>query len=231
MIVRLDKYLAALGLVPRREAGRRIKSGAVLVDGAAATASDMKIHEGQIITLKRWDEAPLEVEVKEFIYILLHKPAGYVCSELEEGGHASYKMLLQDCIYAPMLHVAGRLDRDTEGLIFCTNDGQFTHDIISPKKKREKEYYVELALPISDEHISILQTGVTLDDGYTTMPAQIKRVADNIILLTIHEGKYHQVKRMAEAVNNEVTYLRRERIGERTLEGLEKGERRYITVE
>ncbi len=137
-------------------------------------------------------------------------------------------MLLQDCPYAKMLHVAGRLDRDTEGLVFCTNDGNFTHEIISPKKKEEKEYYVELALPISDEDIQKLETGVTLDEGYVTMPAKAKRVSENIILLTIHEGKYHQVKRMAEAVNNSVTYLRRERIGEWTLEGLEKGRWKYL---
>lgn len=80
-----------------------------------------------------------------------------MCSEIDEGGHHSYKTLLQDCPYASMLHVAGRLDRDTEGLVFCTNDGNFTHEIISPKKKEEKEYFVELALPISDESIANLE--------------------------------------------------------------------------
>lgn len=223
MIVRLDKYLAMLGLVSRRDAAKAVKAGLILVDGKIAKKSDEKINAGQVITY-----LDQEVEVKEFVYILLHKPAGYVCSELDEGGHHSYKMLLQDCPYAKMLHVAGRLDRDTEGLVFCTNDGNFTHEIISPKKKEEKEYFVELALPISDEDIQKLESGIALDDGYVTMPAQVKRVSEKEILLTIHEGKYHQVKRMAEAVNNEVIYLRRERIGEWTLEGLEKGKRKYI---
>ncbi|MBP6909979.1 pseudouridine synthase [Patescibacteria group bacterium] len=212
-----------LGLVSRRDAARAVKTGEILVDGIEAKASDMKISDGQVITF-----LGEQIEVRGFVYILLHKPAGYVCSELDEGGHHSYKMLLQDCPYAKMLHVAGRLDRDTEGLVFCTNDGNFTHEIISPKKKEEKEYYVELALPISDEDIQKLETGVTLDEGYVTMPAKAKRVSENIILLTIHEGKYHQVKRMAEAVNNSVTYLRRERIGEWTLEGLEKGRWKYL---
>ena len=223
MIVRLDKYLAGLGLVSRRDAAKAVKGGGIFVDGAEVKKSDMKIEAWQVI-----DFLGQEIEVKEFVYILLYKPAWYVCSELDEGWHHSYKMLLQDCVYAPMLHVAGRLDRDTEGLVFCTNDGQFTHEIISPKKKEEKEYYVELELPIKDEDIKKLEQGVELDDWYVTMPAQVKRVSENIILLTIHEGKYHQVKRMAEAVNNTVTYLRRERIGDRTLEGLEKGKWKYI---
>ncbi len=225
MIVRLDKYLAMLWLVSRRDAAKVVKMGAVLIDGKEVEKSDIKITNWQIITFHGQ-----EIEVKEHIYILLHKPAGYVCSELDEGGHHSYKMLLQNCPYAPMLHVAGRLDWDTEWLVFCTNDGDFTHEIISPKKKEEKEYYVELTLPLSDENIQRLEAGIMLDDGYTTMPAQVKRVAENSILLTIHEGKYHQVKRMAEAVDNKVMYLRRERIGDWTLEGLEKWERKYITI-
>ncbi len=224
MIVRLDKYLAMLGLVSRRDAARAVKTGEILVDGIEAKASDMKIAEGQVITF-----LGEQIEVREFVYILLHKPAGYVCSELDEWGHHSYKMLLQDCPYAKMLHVAGRLDRDTEGLVFCTNDGNFTHEIISPKKKEEKEYFVELQFPISDEQIGLLEKWVTLDDGYLTMPAQVKRVDKVTILLTIYEWKYHQVKRMAEAINNEVIYLRRERIGEWTLEGLEKGKWKYIS--
>ena len=114
--------------------------------------------------------------------------------------------------------------------MFCTNNGQFTHEIISPKKKEEKEYYVELALPIEDEDIKKLEQGVELDDGYTTMPAQVKWVSENAISLVIHEGKYHQVKRMAEAINNTVTYLRRDRIGDRTLDGLEKGKWKYLDV-
>lgn len=226
MIVRLDKYLAWLGLVSRRDAPRAVKAGLVLVDQQVATKSDMKVTAGQIISF-----GGKEIEVKEKIYLLLYKPSWYVCSEIDEWGHHSYKMLLQNCVYAPLLHVAGRLDRDTEGLVLCSNDGQFTHDIISPKKKLEKEYYVELANSISDEQIAELASGVTLGDGYVTMPGKAKRVGEKAILLTIHEGKYHQVKRMAEAVDNEVTYLRRERIGDWTLDWLEKWDWKYILVD
>lgn len=237
MIVRLDKYLAMLGLVSRRDAAKAVKAGLVLVDGKIAKKSDEKINAGQVITY-----LDQEVEVKEFVYILLHKPAGYVCSELDEGGHHSYKMLLQDCPYAKMLHVAGRLDRDTEGLVFCTNDGNFTHEIISPKKKEEKEYFVELEFPISDEDIQKLEQWIHINDAegeFTCMPAKVERVDGVTIRLTIYEGKYHQIKRMAQALWNEVIYLRRDRIWERTLgEGvwtwnivwLKKGERKYINV-
>lgn len=225
MIVRLDKYLAWLWLVSRRDAAKAVKNGAVLVDGKLAMKSDTKVHAWQVITFGNQ-----EIEIKEFVYLLLHKPQWYVCSELDEGWHHSYKMLLQDCVYAPMLHVAGRLDWDTEWLVLCTNDWQFTHEIISPKKKLEKEYYVGLRDAITDENIKKLEQWVELDDGYVTMPAQAQRVAEDVILLTIHEGKYHQVKRMAEAIWNEVVYLRRERIGDWTLEGLEKGKWRYIAI-
>lgn len=228
MIVRLDKYLAWLGLVSRRDAWRAVKNGSIFVDGKEVTKSDMKIESWQIITFM-WQE----IEVKEFVYILLHKPQWYVCSELDEGGHHSYKMLLQDCPYAPMLHVAGRLDRDTEWLVFCTNDGKFTHEIISPKKKEEKEYFVEMNFPIRDEDIAKFEWGIHISDAegeFTCMPAKVQRIDMVTILLTIHEWKYHQVKRMAEAVDNEVIYLRRERIGNRTLEGLEKGKWKYINV-
>jgi 16S rRNA pseudouridine516 synthase len=237
MIVRLDKYLAWLWLVSRRDAARAVKNGIISVDGKEVTKSDMKIESGQIITFMN-----KEIEVKEFIYLLLYKPAWYVCSELDEWGHHSYKMLLQDCPYAPMLHVAWRLDRDTEWLVFCTNDGQFTHEIISPKKKLEKEYFVEMQFPISDEDIAKFEEGIYINDAegeFTCMPAQVKRIDAVTISLVIYEGKYHQVKRMAQAIWNEVIYLRRDRIGDRTLgdkintwhpEGLEKWEWKYISV-
>ncbi len=226
MIVRLDKYLAGLGLVSRRDAGRAVKAWHVFVDGELAKKSDVKITEWQIISYLGQD-----IQVREHVYVLLHKPQWYVCSELDEGGHLSYKVLLEECVYAPMLHVAGRLDQDTEWLVLCTSDGQFTHDIISPKKKQEKEYYVSLRDPISDEDIKKLELWVELDDGYLTMPAQVQRLSEKDIQLTIHEWKYHQVKRMVESLDNEVVYLRRDRIGDWTLEGLEKWERRYIDKE
>jgi 16S rRNA pseudouridine516 synthase len=100
------------------------------------------------------------IEVKDQIYVLLHKPTGYVCSELDEGGHLSYKNLLGGCPYAAMLHVAGRLDQDTEGVVLCSNDGQRIHQIISPKKHLEKEYFVRTRDAMTHEGMGALCAGV-----------------------------------------------------------------------
>ncbi len=145
--------------------------------------------------------------------ILLHKPAGYVCSDIPEGRHKSYRDLLDDCIYKETLHVAGRLDADTTGLVLVTNDGTLNHQIISPKKKMTKIYEVTSEKPLTDTDCRQLQNGVMLDDGYTTLPAQLQKISDTNIRLSLHEGKYHQVKRMREAVNNKVTKLHRTQIG------------------
>lgn len=117
-----------------------------------------------------------------------------------------------DCPYVEVLHVAGRLDVDTEGLLLLSNDGQFIHQVISPKWDKEKEYEVWLDSEI-DQHACLhLEQGVVLDDGYLTKPAKVVQVEAKKILLTLTEGKYHQVKRMLEAVGNKVVYLKRLRI-------------------
>ena len=225
MNVRLDKYCGQLGILSRISIGKAIKAGLILVDGEIATKSDQKLAFGQIITYLEQD-----IVVKDSVYLLLYKPSWYVCSDIDEWWHASYKMLLQDCPYHGMLHVAGRLDFDTEWLVLCSNDGQFTHDIISPKKHLEKEYYVCTKNNVSNKDMELLAWGVELDDGYFTLPAKVQKVDDTTIVLTIVEWKFHQVKRMLEAVGNEVIYLRRDRIGMRNLEGIEKGGWKYITV-
>jgi len=117
-----------------------------------------------------------------------------------------------DCPYVNLLHVAGRLDTDTEGLLLLSNDGQFIHQTISPKREKEKEYEVWLKYPISAEECESLRQGVGLDDGYLTKSAKVEQIEEKKILLTITEGKYHQVKRMFQAVGNEVIYLKRLRI-------------------
>lgn len=137
---------------------------------------------------------------------------------------------MQDCPYVNLLHVAGRLDVDAEGLLLLSNDGEFIHQVISPKWEKEKEYEVWLERSISAEECEQLRKGVVLDDGYLTKLAKVEKVEDKKILLTITEGKFHQVKRMLQAVENKVIYLKRLRIGEWTLKGLEKGEWRLIKI-
>ena len=132
------------------------------------------------------------------------------------------------CPYVNLLHVAWRLDVDTEWLLLLSNDGQFIHQVISPKRDKEKEYEVHLEKEISDEDCIKLEKWVILDDGYKTKPAKVKKLEDKKILLTITEWKYHQVKRMLESINNKVIYLKRIRIANRNLDWLKKGDWKLI---
>jgi 16S rRNA pseudouridine516 synthase len=222
-MIRLDKYLANLWLISRRTADKIFKSTEILVNGTITTKSDTKITYGDVITFDG-----IEIDVLESVHVILYKPAGYISSDEDENKYLSYRHLLQDCPYVNMLHVAGRLDHDTEWLLMASTDGTFIHQVISPKLNKEKEYEVHLGRNISDKDLGELAKGVILDDGYHTLPAKVQRLEPKKILLTITEGKFHQVKRMLEAVNNQVIYLKRLRIGEWTLEGLEKGKWKYI---
>lgn len=150
--------------------------------------------------------------MREKVYAILYKSSGYISSDEDEFGYPSYKKQMLDCPYVEVLHVAGRLDVDTEGLLLLSNDGQFIHQVISPKWDKEKEYEVWLDSEI-DQHACLqLEQGVVLDDGYLTKPAKVVQVEAKKILLILTEGKYHQVKRMLEAVGNKVVYLKRLRI-------------------
>ena len=222
-MIRLDKYLANLGLVSRREASEACKSGAILVNGEVIKKSDFRLFGHEI--LRVYDQ---EIEVLEKVYAILYKSAGYISSDEDEFWYLSYKKQMLDCPYVNLLHVAGRLDTDTEGLLLLSNDGQFIHQTISPKREKEKEYEVWLDSVISDEDCNKLEKWVILDDGYLTKPAKVQKIEDKKILLTITEWKYHQVKRMLEAVDNKVVYLKRLRIGEWNLDGLKPGEWKMI---
>ncbi len=222
-MIRLDKYLANLWLVSRRLADRVVKSGAVLVNGQEIKKSDFKLAWGDIITYEG-----KTIEVCEYIYVLLYKSAWYLSSDEDEDGYLSYRHQMIDCPYVHLLHVAGRLDQDTEWLLLLSNDGQFIHKVISPKWEKEKEYEVHLESAISGDDCQKLEMWVTLDDGYFTLPAKVVKLDDKKILLTITEGKFHQVKRMLESVWNKVVYLKRIRIWDWTLDWLEKGEWKMI---
>ena len=225
-MIRLDKYLANLGLVSRRESAEACKSGAFLVNGEVIKKSDFRLFGNEILTV--YDQ---EIEVLEKVYAILYKSAGYISSDEDEFWYLSYKKQMLDCPYVNLLHVAGRLDTDTEGLLLLSNDGQFIHQTISPKREKEKEYEVWLRSPISAEECEFLRQGVKLDDGYLTKPAKVEHIEEKKILLTITEGKYHQVKRMLQALGNEVIYLKRLRIWEWTLDGLEKWEWKLINID
>ena len=222
---RLDKYLANLWLLSRREAPLICKKGEILLNWEITKKSDIKVKQWDIITIS-WKG----IEILENIYAILYKSAWYISSDEDEFWYPSYKKQMLDCPYVNLLHVAWRLDVDTEGLLLLSNDWQFIHQVISPRRDKEKEYEVHLEKEISDNECKQLEEWVILDDGYKTKPAKVEKIDDKKILLTITEWKYHQVKRMLESINNKVTYLKRIRIWNWNLEGLEKGNRKLIEL-
>lgn len=223
--MRIDKYLAALGIVPRRQIKKLLKTWEVLLNSTIVASPQIKIKEWDIIQVCE-DKIP----VKFAVHLLIHKPANYVSSNIDEWPYASYKDLIHDCPYSELVEIAGRLDVDTEGLLFCSSDGKIIHNIIHPHKKVEKEYYVEVAVPLTTYMIKDLASWVKLPWWAISKPAKVVKISNLSLQLTITEGKFHQVKNMLEWVGNKVTYLRRDRIWTWTLKWLEKGKWKYVEV-
>lgn len=228
--MRLDKLLSTIGYGSRKEVKGLLKTGAVKVDGTAV--KDAKVHvnpDEQEITVH--GEA---VSYREFVYFMLHKPQG-VISATEDSLHETVLDLLEldDTVYDPF--PVGRLDKDTEGLLLLTNDGQLAHQLLSPKKHVPKTYFAKINAPVTEEDAEAFRQGVTLDDGYVTKSAELKILTSGVeseIELTIVEGKFHQVKRMFEARGKKVTYLKRLSMGALLLdESLDLGEYRELTEE
>lgn len=222
---RLDKYLANLWLLSRREAPLMCKKGAVLVNWEVIKKADYKLQWWEIISLD-WKK----IKVLEQVYCILYKSAWYISSDEDEFWYLSYKKQMLDCPYVNLLHVAWRLDVDTEWLLLLSNDGQFIHQVISPKRDKEKEYEVWLEKEINEDSCLELEHWVILDDWYKTKPAKVEKIEDKKILLTITEGKYHQVKRMLESVHNKVVYLKRLRIWDWNLEWLNPWDWKLIDI-
>ncbi len=224
--MRLDKYLCdALGAT-RKEVTKIIKSGDVTVNDIVQKSGSCKVT----------DECVVEWQGREIAkpgprYIMLFKPDGYVCSHEDGFNHTAFVLL--DEVKMEDLHFAGRLDVDTTGLVLITDDGQWSHRITSPKHKCEKTYRVWLADPIGADYKQKFAEGIELrNEKEATLPAKLEIVdeSENEVLLTIVEGKYHQVKRMFAALGNKVEHLHRERIGAIELdEASEPGEYRYLT--
>lgn len=234
--IRIDKYLAQLNLVSRREAKKFFRAWRLQINGYVELDHGFEVIDGDTIVIDGGSN-PLESSlsgggisfvVKQVVTVLINKPAGYVCSEIDEWWHLSYKKLLEDCIYAPFLKVAGRLDQDTTGLVVATSDGDLNHRLTSPKSGKEKEYIVTCKNEVSDKDIAELEKGVRIDDDYLTLPCTVVRKSPCIFHLIIREGKYHQVKQMCAAIGNECVALQRIRMGEWTIEGIEEGKRRQL---
>ena len=227
---RIDKILSNLGYGSRSELKKFCKNGLVKVNGKVINnpgvqvdvENDEIIFDGEKVTYK------------EFIYLMLNKPDGYISATFDKRDPIVLDLIdKEDLVFEPF--PVGRLDKDTEGLLVLTNDGQLAHRVLSPKKHVPKTYYAKIEGIVTEEDIKAFAKGVTLDDGYETMPAELIILkSDEIseIELTIHEGKFHQVKRMFESVDKKVKYLKRLSMGKLKLdENLELGEYRELTDE
>jgi 16S rRNA pseudouridine516 synthase len=222
--------LANLGFGSRKEVKQLLKSGSVKVDNVVV--KDAKQHvdtNTQTVTLN--GEV---VEYKEFIYLMMNKPPGVLSATEDQSTETVIDLLeLEDQVYEPF--PVGRLDKDTEGLLLITNDGQLAHRLLSPKKHVPKTYFAVIEGEVTEEDVKAFAAGVTLDDGYETKPGELHILKSGIrsdIELTITEGKFHQVKRMFQAVGKRVVYLKRITMGPLPLdETLELGEYRELTEE
>lgn len=222
--------LANLGYGSRKEVKQLLKSGSVKIDDVIV--KDAKQHvdtNKQVVTLN--GEV---IEYREFIYLMMNKPQGVLSATEDNMSETVIDLLeLEDQVYDPF--PVGRLDKDTEGLLLITNDGQLAHRLLSPKKHVPKTYFAVIDREVTEEDIKAFAQGVTLDDGYETKPGELKILKSGIrsdIELTITEGKFHQVKRMFEAVGKKVVYLKRISMGPLPLdETLELGEYRELTDE
>lgn len=224
--MRLDKYICKSTELTRNEAKQLLKMGRVKVDGETVKSGALHVQETSEVTI---EDRP--INVRETRYIMMHKPVDTICSNVDE----LYPSILHyiDVDRAFDLHIAGRLDADTTGLVLITDDGKWSHNIISPKKSCKKRYRVWLADDLDENVETLFETGISLhNERELTLPATLERVNTKEVLLTITEGKYHQVKRMFAAVGNKVVGLHREKIGDVTLDAsLPLGHWRYLTPE
>jgi len=231
-IRRLDALLASRQFGSRKEALSLIKAGAVAVNGARALQGGHKVDLARDIVMVRG--APVCME--EHIYIMLHKPSG-VISAARDPSAKTVLDLLPKHLKRRGLFPAGRLDKDTTGLLLITDDGALAHALLSPRRHVEKVYLATLREPARPEDIQAFAAGMHLpaEDGHpqeTCMPALLEILPGNLAHVILREGKYHQVKRMFHAVGNEVLALHRERLGPLRLdESLEPGECRELTAE
>ncbi len=226
---RLDKIISSQGRYSRSEVKKLVKAGLVTLNGEKVKSADVKADaEKDSITVN--DET---VSYKKHIYIMLNKPQGVV-SATDDPVHKTVIDLLPPELFRQGLFPAGRLDADTTGFVLITDDGDFAHRILSPKNHIMKTYHATLAHALTEEDIRRFTEGIKLRDGTLCLEAQVKMLTQEppVAEVKIHEGKYHQVKRMFAALGNRVVALKRVKMGALNLdEGLREGECRELTAE
>lgn len=220
--MRLDKMLSNMGYGTRSEIKKAIKANRITVNNKIINKSDFNVDEFDDVVMFDGEI----VHYEKYTYFMMNKPAGVISAT--EGNQET----VLDLIYEPIkgLFPVGRLDKDTEGLLLITNNGLLAHELLSPKKHVEKEYEVHLRDDIKDNYKIKLAKGITIDGGEICRPAKLIKISDKICHLIIHEGKFHEIKRMFMALDNEVTYLKRIRMKNLILDDdLKEGEYRYLS--
>ena len=220
--MRIDKYLSNLWLTSRKDAHKLFKENKIYLNDNICKKSDEKI--------KFWDKIKIEANeiiYKENIYIILHKPIDYVSSNVDESRYKSYKHLLIDCPYKDIIEVVWRLDADTTWLLLLTNNWKLIHKLIHPKKDVFKTYYIESLHDISKQDLEKLENWVEIDD-FITKKAITNKIWEKKLELSISEWKFHQVKKMLLAINNEVIKLHRISIWDIKIGDLTEWNWRYL---
>lgn len=227
-MMRLDKFLSEMGVGTRSEVKAYLKKGQVTLNGEIVKKPEVKIDEnndkvcylGQVLSYEAVQ------------YFLLNKPAGCVTATRDHLSDTVMSFLPEN--RRDDLFPVGRLDKDTEGLLLITNDGQLAHELLSPRKHVDKTYFAVIDGEVREEHKQLFLNGLNIGDEDLTLPAKLnilKSGETSEIELTIHEGRFHQVKRMFEAIGTKVTYLKRISMGPLTLGNLQPGEVRVLTDE
>ena len=225
--MRIDKYLANMGVGTRKEVKDYISKGFILINGEVVKKATQQINENE----DKIEYKNQEIIYKPYIYLMLNKPQGVISATKDYS--KTVIDLLEEKYQNKDIFPVGRLDKDTEGFLLLTNDGKLAHELLSPKKKVNKKYFAKVEKGLKKEDIQVFENGVYLDkENYLTKPAKLEILSDNEAYITIQEGKYHQVKRMFHAVDNSVIYLKRISMGELSLdENLKLGEYRELTDE
>ena len=232
--MRLDKYLSLAGIASRTETSKAVRGGEVLVNGVPAKKADMQVDPDTVAVIFKGQP----VTYRQFTYVLMNKPDGVV-SATEDGREQTVLDLLPEELrrIRPALFPCGRLDKHTTGLMLLTNNGDLSHRLLSPARHVDKTYAFSVKFPLSDEDVAALESGVDIG-GYVTAPCKVEldpRDPDERGVsgrITLHEGKYHQIKLMIEARHNQITKLMRMTFGPLTLDpSLEAGEWRLLSHE
>ncbi len=224
--MRLDKFIVESGMASRTEVAKAARSGTITVNGQVVRRAGGHIDP----TADEITYCGRPVIYREFTYIMLNKPEGYV-SATDDEKLPTVLTLLPDELQRIGLFPCGRLDKNTLGLMLLTNNGQLSHKLLAPKSHVSKMYFFNVKFPINETDVQALESGVDIG-GYITAPCKVKMIGEKEGYITLTEGKYHQIKLMAEAVHNQITYLERVTFGPLVLDNsLQRGEWRYLTEE